>query len=579
MKTLLSLLVLTTACASSPRRFPLRDPFTMDTDMSPVSLPCRPDPSKKEPSRVACMPAEYVSPFAWNQIDNTFFARVSRFFSVDVGHEAENANSLDEVADSSWFTNRTGKNALTAEQQAAGECTAEDLLPAESEVADGAWVIDKGKSNGSTPGFRITVPDKGIYLLKADTPGEPERASAAEVIGAALYHAAGFSTSCEQVVYIRPSQLKLTEGLVSIDNAGIHHPFDQVALTKVLESSTQDGKLVRMAASKWLPGVPLGPFRYEHVREDDPNDIIDHENRRELRGSRLLAAWMNHWDSREQNSMDLWIASDPKNKQSSPGFVRHYLIDMSDTLGGPVAPPSLAVRLGYSYTVDLQEIAKDVFTLGLLERQWERVEKVPGREKFGFFSARDFEPESWKGLYPNPAFLRMTERDGAWMARIIARFSPDALHAIMKAGQFKDPTDVDYITQVMLDRQRLILARYLTRLSPIADVHREPDGQLCGVDYARLRHVFADAKFHYQAVQIVGDKRWSVPVKVRPDGVVCLAPQSFARPQLPDDAAERLAVIRLDNGTTAGPLEIHAYDLGLARGLRVVGLVRPERNH
>ncbi|MDB4957172.1 MAG: hypothetical protein JWO36_4741 [Myxococcales bacterium] len=576
MKTVLSLLAITAACATAPRRFPLRAPLTIDTDLAPVSLPCRPDPTPKQPEQMRCMPAEYVSPFAWNQIENTFFARLSRFFSIDIVKEAENANSLDEVADSSWFTNRIGEHALTIEQKAAGGCKPEDFLPPETDVPDGAWVIDKGKANGSTPGFRIDVPGKGKYLLKADTPGEPERASAAEVIGAALYHAVGFSTSCEQVVYIRPSQLELTPGLISIDNAGVSHPFDAAALQKVLSSSTPDGKLVRMAASKWLPGVPLGPFRYEGVRDDDPNDIIPHENRRELRGSKLLAAWMNHWDAREQNSMDLWFASNEKAKQSSPGVVRHYVIDTSDTLGGPVDPRT-SPRLGYSYTVDFGSIFTDLVTFGLVEHPWDRVEKVHGREKFGFFAARDFDPAEWKTLYPNPAFLRMTERDGAWMARLIARFGPEDVRAIMKAGHFKDQSDVDYLTQVMIDRQKIILARYLTVLSPIADIQRQPDGRLCGVDLARLRGVFPETSFHYTAVQIAGHQRWTVPVAAGPEGAVCISPQSFSKPGIPDDAPERLAVFRLDNGTDAGPLEIHAYDLGLARGMRVVGLIRYER--
>src|SRR5881392_3494391 len=91
------------ACAASPRPFALRDPFTRDGDLDPVSVPCRPDPSPSDPARTRCTPASYESPWVWDQLDNSTFARTSRVLSVDVGGETANANSLDEVADSSWF--------------------------------------------------------------------------------------------------------------------------------------------------------------------------------------------------------------------------------------------------------------------------------------------------------------------------------------------------------------------------------------------------------------------------------------------------------------------------------------------
>src|SRR5262249_37991774 len=156
----------------------------------------------------------------------------------------------------------------------------------------------------------------------------------------------------------------------------------------------------------------------------------------------------------------------------SPGYVRHYILDTSEALGGNADPDALTRRLGYSYIVDFGDILADLFTFGR-GRAWDRAHLVPGRERFGYFSAVDFDPEDWKGLYPNPAFARMTERDAAWMARIIARFAEADVRALVAAGQFSHPSDIDYLTQVLLARQRRILARYLTRLSPLADVRQE----------------------------------------------------------------------------------------------------------
>ena len=42
-----------------------------------------------------------------------------------------------------------------------------------------------------------------------------------------------------------------------------------------------------------------------------------------------------------------------------------------------------------------------------------------------------------------------------------------------------------------------------------------------------------------------------------------------------DDDPKRIVTFEVRNGTGAGPLVIQGYDLG-ARGVRVVGLTRPE---
>lgn len=565
------------ACMScSPARpFPLRAPFLVDTDLRPVSVPCRPDPSPKEARRRSCAPREYVSPFLWDHIDNTLFARLSRAFSVQVSGEAVNVNSLDEVPDSAWFTNRRHTGAVN--RGAPGACSPDDLLPAHDRVRDGGWTIDRGKENGATRGFRVEVPGKGRYLLKADEPDRPERASAAAVIGAALYHALGFNTTCEQIVVIRPSQLALTPGLEFSDNDGVRHPFDERTLREVLASGTRlPGGLVRMQASRWLDGHVIGPFRYVGTRADDPNDVIDHADRRELRGNRVLSAWIDHWDAREQNSMDVWIASDPTDARSSPGYVLHYMLDTSDTLGGGVSRYSgLTSRLGYSYGLDFADIVRSLVTFGAEERPWDRASPVPGREKFGFFRARDFEPDDWKPMYPNPAFLRMTERDAAWMARLIARFSPDDIHRFAALGQWSDPGDADYLTGILVERRRRILVRYLGKLSPLGDVHPAGADRICATDFARLRATAPPATFRYSIVERGGGKAVPLHAEVGDGGALCFRTRSIVAGELADDDPARIVTIEIRNGTPAGPLVLHGYDLG-QRGVLVVGLTRPE---
>jgi len=287
-------------------------------------------------------------------------------------------------------------------------------------------------------------------------------------------NAVGFNTSCEQVVYFKRSVLKLKPGLRYENNSGITRNFDAAALDSVIAEATKRGEYIRMQASAWLPGELIGPFRYEGTRDDDPNDVIDHRDRRELRGGRLLAALLHHFDAREQNSMDTWIADDKKGApDASPGFVRHYYLDTSDCLGSEWDWDGVSRRMGRSYLLDWGDIGRDFVTLGIPTRPWERVERMPGREKFGYFDVKTFVPEDWKNEYPNPAFSRMTERDGAWMARILAHLTPERLRALTELGRFSDPGDTAYIASVLDGRLERILARYLTRLSPLAQVHVE----------------------------------------------------------------------------------------------------------
>jgi hypothetical protein len=200
------------------------------------------------------------------------------------------------------------------------------------------------------------------------------------------------------------------------------------------------------------------------------------------------------------------------------------------------------------------------------------VKHVPGHEIFGYFDVANFEPDRWKNEYPNPAFSRMTERDGAWMARILAGFTPGRVEALAKMADFTDPRSTAYLASVLEGRLERILERYLTRLSPIAQVHVEGTNRLCGVDLAEKRHVREAGRFRYAA-------RWSAGagllVSVRDGGAVCVTlPHVAPDGGPPDDAAERYVGVAIVDGVARGSLVAHLYDLGPGRGFRLAGVER-----
>lgn len=562
-------------CGGGVRRFPLAEPVWVDTDLRPVSVPCQPDP--EEPGQQLCRPVEYVSPFAWDVADKTVFRPIVRFFAADPGGESVNVNALDEVPDSSWFTNRIGLRPMTAEEMERGSCGTKRIDP--DGAAEGSWLVDMGKPNGANPGFRVNIEGVGKFMLKADVSGEGEKATGATSIASRIYHAAGWFSPCDTVVYFDPKLLKLKPGLRFADNSGVEQDFDQKALDKVIAGANKrDGK-VRMVASAWLPGRAIGPFRYEEVRPDDPNDVIPHQDRRDLRGARVIAAWLAHYDSREQNTMTTWMALDPENKESSPGHTLHWYIDLGDCFGARWEWDQMSRRLNHSYYLDVEDVGSDLVTLGIPQRPWDRARLTPGAEMFNYFNARDFEPDEWKGGYPNPAFARMTEGDAAWATRILTRFSPELIAQALRAGDYTSPVHRSFLQETLEKRLEKVRRRYFARLSPVADVVVE-GGRLCGTDLARQAHTWPAGRFRYAAAVWTGvdlETRAPLAVTTEADGRVCTPlPRVAPDGTYGDEDPRRYAVVDVSNGIAPGPLRAHLYDLGPTRGHRLVGIERPE---
>jgi hypothetical protein len=549
---LLVLGVMVVVGCGADERFPLREPLWSDPDQTPF----------------AGEPEEYVSPFGWDGANQIVFRPVARFFAVDPAGRALNVNAYDEVPDSSWFTNRIGKRPLSDREIAQGSCGDKELDP---NMPDGSWIVDKGKPNGANPGFRVNVPGYGKFMLKADRSDEPERATGATAIASRIYHAAGYFAPCDSVVYFKPSLLKLEPGLEVTDNSGITRPFDQAALDKVLAGASKRNGLVRMGASEWLPGKPLGPFQYSGTRDDDPNDVIDHEDRRELRGARLLAAWLNHFDTREQNTMDVLMA-DPK--QEGHGYIRHYILDLGDCFGSVWDEVELSKRLGHAYYLDVPYVMEDFATFGLVARPWERTRRDAGI--FNYFSARDFVPELWRGGYPNPAFVRMTEADGAWMARIIARFSDADIAAAVSVGKY-DMASTRYLIDTLITRRDRILRRYFAELSGVADLHVRGDA-LCGTDLRLAASIVAEAGDATLSARVrVGETITAVAksaVRSSAHGQLCVSLAAQRARQTDRSTSPEYLIVEIDDGYAETPLRAHLYDLGRATALRLVGIER-----
>ena len=409
------------------------DPLRVDADDLPI-----PRPESRSLSQIMDL------------LENSFSNRPAQGEDI---LPAQNVNTLGEVPDSSWFQNRLGRRSMSPAELARGPNR-------QAPDVSRPWQVVSGKSEGITPGFTIRDSSGEVYFLKFDPRDHPQLATSAEAISTRFFHAFGYHVPENHLVRISPDNLLADSDSVLREGRGKKRVMVQADVERILRRVPRlpDGK-IQVLASRLLPGRPLGPFEYFGTRSDDANDVFRHENRRELRGLRIFAAWLNHDDSRSINTLAMYL---PRGEQ---GYVKHHLLDFGSCLGsGSVEMQSL--RGGNEYLLERTPILKAAVTLGIWDRPWRRVH-YPEYPGVGRFEADYFQPQDWKPEYPNPAFERMLPEDAFWAVRILMRLNEESIRAVVRTGQLVDAESEEYLVRTLLERSRKIVRHYLAGINPL----------------------------------------------------------------------------------------------------------------
>jgi hypothetical protein len=370
---------------------------------------------------------------------------------------ALNVNTVDEVPDSSWFTNRIGRGAISVAEVVRGPSRVERL------TLDG-WVVSGGKSTGVQPGFRMTDRDGHLHQIEIDPPSNPEMASGAEIIGTAFYHAFGYNTVDVYLAEIDRAALVISEQATIRDPLnGKRRRLRKSDLDDVFDRAARlPGGGYRVLVSRFAAGKPVGNFRYYGTRPDDPNDIVAHEHRRELRGARVFGAWLNHDDSRGINSLDMLETTNGR------AWIKHYMFDFGSILGSATVFAQVP-RAGNEYIFEQRPGWLTLATLGAYTRPWMHIDYPDVPSSVGRLEAKAFDPLKWKPEYPNPAFENMRADDAFWAARIVARFTDEMIGGVVRKAEYSDPRATEYITQTLIARRDKILATWLNQVCPVVD--------------------------------------------------------------------------------------------------------------
>lgn len=367
--------------------------------------------------------------------------------SPDPFRKARNVNTVDEVPDSEWFVNRHATRRLTPQQLSAGAGL--DAAPSET----GSWEVT-GWKEGKTPGFQFRDESGRTYYLKLDPPMYPELASSAEVLGSVFFHDMGYHVPQNYIVRFRPDQLRIGKGTTMPWGTGRTRPVTRVDVLTLLRNQPRDSQgRIRAAASLNLEGVPKGPFRYHGTRQDDPNDIVAHEHRRELRGLLIPASWLNHTDVNALNTLDMLV------QEGGRRFLRHHLVDFGSILGSDNVAPKTP-RSGFENLVERRPTLIQIFSLGAVIPDWARA-RYPDLPSVGRFEADFFEPERWSPRYPVPAFAAGRADDWYWGLKLVLAFTEDDIREVVRRAEYTNPAATEWVVQTLVKRREKLARHYL----------------------------------------------------------------------------------------------------------------------
>ncbi|SRR5581483_7585325 len=386
---------------------------------------------------------------------NTFFRPANEDVSEGRIPRAGNVNTLGEVPDSAWFQNRMGTRGMPREELLHGTGS-----PGHAPSMAGPWSVLSAKNQGVTPGLMFADSSGRRYLLKFDPPSNPELASAADVIGSKFFYALGYNVPENYIVRFTREQLKVAARSRYTDKTGHRRSMTERDIDVALAHLPREGDgRFRAMASLILEGEAIGPFRYYGTRSDDPNDIVAHEDRRELRGLRVFAAWLNHTDSKSINTLDTLV------KDQGTGFIRHHLIDFGAILGSD-SFEAKSPRAGNVYFFAWKPAAAQFLSLGLYAPAWQRAH-YPHIPSVGNFESKVFDPIKWKPNYPNPAFDHCLPDDAFWAAKKVMAFRDSDIRALVETGEFSDPEAVEYLTSNLIVRRDKIGRAYFSAVLPL----------------------------------------------------------------------------------------------------------------
>ena len=356
------------------------------------------------------------------------------------------------MPDSSWFTNRIYAKPLSTDEVTRGPLTTDGPAP-------GKWIVIRGKGAGVAPGFTARDEKGVMWFVSFDGRDNPVAPTAAIAVATRLFWALGYFQVENHLTTLRPENV-VVDPSATLRAHGKRRRMTTKDIDEVFDRAARsaDGSY-RVIAGRAVPGRPVGGFKYHGTRPDDPNDVVPHEHRRELRALQVFGAWTNLVDMKAGNTLDTVIT------ENGRGVVRHYLQDVGSTFGtGALAPRD--GDEGYEYLYEGDALSKRLLTFGFFLSPWQTLD-YDEHPEIGRFEGDQFEPEDWKPRVPVAALRHIRPDDALWAALRVMAFTDDLIRAAAKTGNFTDPAAEKLLADILIKRRDKIGRVYYSRINPL----------------------------------------------------------------------------------------------------------------
>jgi hypothetical protein len=419
------------------------------------------DPLHDEPVPIA---VDALEPRALSDV----LERVNNTFKTTGQRHPENGvipaggvNSMGEVMDGDWYVNRHWTRRMTLDElrRGPGDAAAPDTRE--------SWRVLVVKPFGINPGVLIADAKNDLYLLRFDPLNYEGLATGAEMVTSRFLHALGYHVTENYLVRFNRSQLVVHQEGQAVSSAGktrrlIVSDIDGF-LRRVPQGEAPEGGRKYRAVATRLPDRReslLGPFQFWGTRSDDPNDVVLHEHRRELRGLFVFSAWLNNSEANALGTQDVLQTINGTRR------IRHYFADFTKSLGsGLLGGQKRPWEGNEPFFPGVGGIARNIASFGVRTPAWMKA-KYPGLPEVGAFEGQTFDPATWSSSQPIPPFENRLPDDTFWAARQVMAFTDEEIRAIVQTGGYSRAAE-DWITAALIERRNRIGRTFFARVLPL----------------------------------------------------------------------------------------------------------------